>query len=163
MGDQARALASKFQDASGHLIALAQRLSEEQWRTPCVSDGRAVGVVLYHVAEGHALASDVIRALARGAPLPLGLVENSEQANQKNARQAEEHANCTRGETVEYLQRHGEAATELVRGLTDEDLARTGFVWGRQASVSQLIEHVLIGHLRVHLRAVRATIEQDCK
>ena len=81
MGEQAQILASQFQRANEGLIALAQQLSEELWKVPCVSDGRTVGVVLYHVAEGHAFTCEIIRSIARGAPSPSGLVQHQKEVS----------------------------------------------------------------------------------
>ncbi len=156
MSEIARDLADRFQRSNGELIVFAEGLSEEQWRALCPREWRTFGVVVYHIAEGLALITDVARAVATEQPLPPGLVRNAEEANSKNALQATEHVDCTRQETVELLHRNGAASVEFVRGLTNEQLARSRLVWGREATVEALIEHVLIGHLAGHYATLRA-------
>lgn len=159
MSERAHDLADRFEQANEELIAFARGLSETQWRTLCPREGRTVGAVVYHIAEGHALTTEVARSIALGEPLPEGLVQSNEEADLKNARQAKEHAGCTREETVELLRQNGSTAIRLVRRLTDEQLERVGSVWGGQGSVSGLIRYVLIGHLVDHFATLRAWIE----
>ncbi len=159
VSERAQQLADRFRKANEELISFSTGLSRAQWRMLCPREGRTVGVVLYHIAEGHALTTEVARTVALGLPLPQGLVQNKEDVDRKNALQALQHAECTAAETVELLRRNGSAAARFVRGLTDEQLENTGSVWGGEGSVAQLIEYVLIRHLEGHFATLRACID----
>ena len=161
MSERAHDLADRFDRANEDLIAFAQGLSRTQWRMLCPREGRTVGVVVYHVAEGHALTTEVTRAIALGEPLPEGLARSKEEVDLKNARQAEEHADRAQAETVELLQRNGAAAVRFVQDLTDEQLERVASLWGNQGTVAELIEHVMIRHLVGHFVTLRAWIEGE--
>jgi hypothetical protein len=77
-----------------------------------------------------------------------------------NARHAEACANVTQAETCALLQRHGALATELYRGLSDEQLARTGvtLVDGPPSTVAGLIDYLAIGEIERHGQAIREAI-----
>ncbi len=161
MSEPAHDLADRFERTNEELIAFARGLSRIQWRMLCPPEGRTVGVVVYHIAEGHVLTTEEARSIALGESLPEGLVQSKEEADRKNAEQALKHAACTQEETVDLLRRNGAAAVRMVRGLTDEQLDRVGFVWGNQGTVAELIEHVMIGHLASHFATLRAWAESE--
>jgi hypothetical protein len=52
-GSHAQALASEFRAESESLIALAATMDEREWTADCPTEGRSVGVVVGHIAEGH--------------------------------------------------------------------------------------------------------------
>lgn len=66
VSERAHDLADRFEQANEELIAFARGLSETQWRTLCPREGRTVGAVVYHIAEGHALTTEVARSIALG-------------------------------------------------------------------------------------------------
>jgi hypothetical protein len=50
---QAEALASEFRAENEALIALVAGMDERDWSADCPTEGRSVGVVVGHIAEGH--------------------------------------------------------------------------------------------------------------
>jgi hypothetical protein len=149
VGAWAEELADRFVRANEELIALAEGCSEAQWRP--------VGVVVHHVADDYAALLAVIEAVAVGGPAPV--VTRKELAG-RNAEHARRFAACTREETVALLRRNGAAVARVIRGLDDDQLRRTGEVLGRETSVAQLVETVLLAHVRGHMASIRATVSR---
>jgi uncharacterized damage-inducible protein DinB len=157
VGAWAEELADRFVRANEELIALAEGCSEAQWRARCDAEGWPVGVVVHHVADDYAALLAVIEAVAVGGPAPV--VTRKELAG-RNAEHARRFAACTREETVALLRRNGAAVARVIRGLDDDQLRRTGEVLGRETSVAQLVETVLLAHVRGHMASIRATVSR---
>lgn len=156
MGDRARALAERFEQANRELIAAIEECSEARWRTRCLAEDWSVGVTAHHVAEHYPLIVFCVRALAGGQPLP---ALSRAKIDQLNAHHARLQADCGREETAALLRRNGAAAASLTRGLADEQLDRSAavpFLGGAVLTAEQVIEQVLIGHIHNHLRSIRA-------
>src|SRR5215216_1156150 len=130
MGERAAALADQFEQTLGELIATVEGCSEEQWRAMCGAEGR---------------------------PLP---DLTWDDINGTNERRAGEQASCSKDEVLASLRDGGREMAAYVRGLSDEQLDRTGalpLAGGAQVSTQQLIEGgVLIDHARGHLASIRA-------
>jgi hypothetical protein len=77
-----------------------------------------------------------------------------------NAKHAREHATATKAETVALHKKNATAAASVVRGLSDQQLARSATVLqGMPAmSVEQLIRGVLLRHIDEHIDSVRKTV-----
>jgi hypothetical protein len=74
-----------------------------------------------------------------------------------NAEAAKQNANCTKDECLSELRQGGVAAASMLKGLSDEHLARTGTITGgRQMTAEQVAQFILIGHPQEHLKSVRA-------
>lgn len=155
MGRSAEDLAARFARANEDLIATVERSDEGQWRQPCPNEQWSVGVLAHHIAEDHALLAGFVQQLAKGEPLPALTLQ---QVDAMNAERAAQCADCTKEETLELLRRNGAAATEMVRTLSDDQLDRSGTFFGQTMSTTQLIEHVLIGHIAEHGRSIRAVV-----
>ena len=84
----------------------------------------------------------------------------TEQLDQGNAKHAQDHADCTKEETLEMLRTGGAAAATAVRGLTDEQLDKTSTVisGAPDMSVEQVIENVLIGSAAGHGASIKKTL-----
>ena len=157
MAERAEALAAKFEAANNDVIATVEAASDEQWAATCADEGWSVGVVAHHIAGGTPLITGLVQALASGADLP---ALTSEQLDQGNAQHAQEHANCTKEETLEMLRTGGPAAVTAVRGLSDEQLDRSSTVIAGvpDMSVEQVIENVLIHSATGHLASIKKSI-----
>jgi hypothetical protein len=73
-----------------------------------------------------------------------------------NAKHAKEYAGCSKAEVLEQLRTKGTEAAAMVRGLSDEQLDRSAVALQGMPAVSaaQMIERVLIGHVRSHLASI---------
>jgi Family of unknown function (DUF5519)/Mycothiol maleylpyruvate isomerase N-terminal domain len=158
MSERAQALAERFEAANDWLKATVEGLTEAQWSARAGTEGWSVGVTAHHLAADHAVLAGVVEAVATGRPLPALTME---MLHRYNAQHAEEHAHCTRAETLELLQREGAAAARMVRGLSDEQLERTAVIpWegGPPVNARQLIEQKLIGHIQEHLPSIQSVV-----
>ena len=157
MSERARALANRFEQVNHELAATVERCSEGQWRATTAGEGWTVGVVAHHVAGGHSAIAGLVERLATGQPLPNLTME---MIHQGNAAHAQEHANCTKAETVALLRQNGAAAATVVRGLQDDQLDRTASViaGAPPMSAQQVIEGILIGHVQEHSASIRSAL-----
>lgn len=155
MGTIGEALAAQFEQANEAVIAAVEALTDEQWAARTAAEGWSVGVAAHHIAASHAAIAGFTRLVATGqAPPPL----TPEMFDQINAQHAREHTACSIAETLELLRSGGAGAAAVVRTLTDEQLACTAPVLGRETSAAQVIEQILIGHPRQHLASIQAVI-----
>ena len=144
------------EQANNVLIATVEQISEADWRKQCASDDRPVGIVIHHVASAHAFVLGAAQAAAAGGPLP---TLTWEMVHEDNAKHAREQAGCDRAETIALLRRNSAEAARALRGLSDEQLARTG-TWGLDGEVTaqQVIELHMIDHVQEHLANIEAAI-----
>lgn len=156
MNTRAGALAEQFAAANGELIAAVAGCAAAEWRRPCEGEGRTIGVTAHHVAMGHAGFAQLLGALVAGQVVP---TISPEGLHEMNARHARDHADIGQAETLDALRRNGEDLARAVRGLSDEQLGlATPVFGGREMSVGQIIELVVIGHPRQHLGSIRAAL-----
>jgi hypothetical protein len=157
MGARAEQLASKFEQTCREFNTIVERLSDAEWKKPTTAEKWSVGVVAHHVAGGHVGISGIVQRLAKGQPLPNMTMET---LHEMNAKHAQEYANATKEETLGLLKTNGKQAAEVVRGLSDADLDRSGTVLtGMPAmTTAQAIEGILINHVNEHLENIRTAI-----
>ncbi len=152
MESRAQNLAARFAAVNQELIEFVACCSNADWKTPCVAEGWSAGVTVHHIATDYPAVLDVIAAIAGSSPAP---EVTREVLDHRNARHAQQFAQCTRSETASLLQRNGAAVMKMIVRLSDEQLQRSGNVLGRDLSVGTCIEDWLIGHIRRHLESIR--------
>jgi Domain of unknown function (DUF4111) len=158
---RAETLASAFRAENEALIALVVGMDDREWASDCPDEGRSVGVVVGHIAEGHLIIGQIVRAIAEGRPLPVQARRTVEQGAAFNARQARRLASGTKDDGLRMLRTNTERMTRFIGRLNDEDLAREAAgVPG--LTLADAIERGLIGHLQGHASAV-AGIGSDGK
>jgi hypothetical protein len=157
MAQRAQGLAEQFAKANSEFIATVERCTDAQWRTTTAGEKWSVGVVAHHVAQSHRGIADAVRMLATSQPLPHLTFEMIHQGNAEHAKQ---HANTTKEETLRLLRDGGAHAATVVRGLSDEQLDRSGKVVADVPAMSaqQFIEGILIGHVHEHLGNIKAAL-----
>jgi len=159
VSERAQALADQFERANQDFIAAVAALPEERWREPCRDEERLVCAVARHIAEAYQIELDAFAVIAAGEPLkPLALGE----LHAANARRAGRDATCTPAEVLDLARRNAAQVAAFVRGLTDEQLARSGVYVDVLPSMTldQLIERILVGHIRGHLKSIEAVTAQ---
>src|SRR5687767_9433929 len=92
---QAEALAARLEQGAQALAAFAASLTDAQWKTRCMPDGRTVGVIVHHVGFVYPIEIDIAQTIGNGKPLT-GLTMDDVHA--LNARHAVENADVTRSE-----------------------------------------------------------------
>jgi Mycothiol maleylpyruvate isomerase N-terminal domain len=154
-GTRADVLSEEYKAISDLLRGAIVGVPDEMWQAPTSGDGRQINVVAHHAAGSHAYIARQIQAMADGQPQHLTM----DQIHAGNAQHAREFAGCSRTETLELHDRGVAEATTIVRGLSDEQLAREGeFISGVPGSVEQAVQRVLIGHPREHTATIQATL-----
>jgi uncharacterized damage-inducible protein DinB len=156
MSTRATDLAAKLDEANATVIEAVENSSDADWQRVTASGGWTVGVAARHIAISHLPIMGLVELVGTGGEVPPVTME---MFHASNAQHAQEHASCTREEVLEILRRDGKAASEKLRGLSDEQLDRTAsmaFAGGAEMSAGQLVEMVLIGHPAEHLESIKA-------
>jgi hypothetical protein len=117
---RADALARRLEQGIDALIAFARPLTDGQWHTAVPKDGRAVGVVVHHVASVLPLEIQLAQTLAKGEPIT-GVTWDA--VHEMNAGHAKENAAVTKEEAIDLLRRNSVAAAAAIRALSDAELA----------------------------------------
>jgi hypothetical protein len=157
MGAKAEALAQQYEAKVHEATGIMEKLSEADWKKATSSERWSVAVVAHHIAASHEGIAGLIKAVASGQPLP-GLTMDTLHA--MNAKHAQEHANCTKAETVALHKKNAAAAAAAVRGLDDAQLGRSATVLAGlpPMNVEQMVNGILIGHVSEHLGSIRSSV-----
>lgn len=158
MSDRAQALAREFERANADAIRVVEDCPAERWQAHHPGENRTVNVLAHHIAVGHQLIAEWVQGIATGQQLPALTMDSFTEPNAQHARQ---YAQVTQPEVIAAMQQHGAAAARAVRGLSNEQLERAGELLGRQWRTQDVIEHVLIGHVRNHLDSIRQAVAAD--
>ncbi|HYS24173.1 MAG TPA: DinB family protein [Vicinamibacterales bacterium] len=118
---RADALADRLEQGARALAAFATSLTDAEWKVRTPHDGRAVGVIVHHVASVYPIEIQLAQTVADGKPVT-GLTMDDIDA--MNARHAAEHAGITRQAALELLRANSAAAAAAIRALSDEQLAQ---------------------------------------
>lgn len=155
--ERAAALADEFAAANDAAIAFAESCSESQWRTVVPGEEWTVGVVLHHVAEGHAQGARWLRSMAAGD----GVADTDDDLDRHNVTHAEQWSDVSVADTVALLRENGQRTEVVLRALTDEELDRTapfGPAGGQLFAVAQLAA-VASRHPRGHLAHAQEALD----
>ncbi|MDP9236817.1 MAG: DinB family protein [Chloroflexota bacterium] len=152
MAQRSEEFAKRFEQVNSEFAQAVESSSDAQWRAVCKDEGWPFGVTAHHAAVSTAGISGLVSAIVAGAAPAL----TQDQIDAGNAAHAKEQANCTREETAKLLRDNGVAAAQMVRGLSDEQLAKQGSFVGHDMTAGQAIEGVLIGHVAGHLASLKA-------
>jgi hypothetical protein len=156
-------LATRFAQVNEAIRHLVEPCTETQWQTPCVAEGWAVGVTVYHIAAGYdqeGWVAALIRAVLAGQARPPHPADLHPERDY-NTWQAQQAAACTPEETLRLLQHNEAAVLQLVEGLQDEDLDKVAPTSSGRTPISlqAILEHILINHAHEHLKSLQATLE----
>ncbi len=155
MSTHAESLADQFLHENDELVRLAERCSDAQWRMTCDAEGWTVGVTIHHVAADYLDLLAVIDAIVGGRAVPS---VTREGLDERNSRHAERFAGCSKGETVALLRHNAATVANAIRALSDDQLARSGTLLGRDVAVEHIIRVSLMGHIESHMTSVRAAL-----
>jgi len=77
-----------------------------------------------------------------------------------NATHAAEHASCTKAEPIALHEQGAAKAAAILRGLSDEQLAKGGtvFTGAPPMTAEEMVSRALIGHMDDHFGSIRKTI-----
>jgi len=157
MGAKGEALAKQIEAKTKEATAVLEKLSDADWKKVTEAEKWPVGVTAHHLAGGLEAVAGIISGIVAGhAPgnFTRGMLD------QMNAQHAKEHANCSKAETVALLKKDAATATAVVRGLSDDQLAKSGIVFtdAPPMTAEQLVQRALIMHIDEHFGSIRKTV-----
>jgi hypothetical protein len=154
------ALADRLEQGARALAEFAGTLSDKEWRTRIPLDGRAVGVVVHHVASVLPLEIQLAERLAEGKPI----TEVTWQAvHDMNAKHARECAGVTKSDALELLRRNSAAAAAVIRRLTEAQLAQAAPVSlyaDAPLTCQFMLEDHAVRHSYHHLARIRQALNR---
>jgi len=157
MAARAEALAKQFETKVQEATAVLDRLSEADWKKTTSAEKWPVGVVAHHLAGAHEPIAGIIKGVASGQSRPSMTMD---QLHEMNAKHAQEHAKCTKAETLALHKKGAAAAASVLRGLSDAELGKTGAVLAGMPPMTaeQVVSRVLLQHIDEHLGSIRAAV-----
>lgn len=159
---RSEALAAELERVNGELVGYLRGLDERQWLTPGVNsplirlgdedEHRPVGTIAHHVANAYLRSATGLRLMAEGQPVPRPEPGSA-------ARHAAANAEPDQAETIRLLEELGAQLAGVIRGLTDDELAREASTFMGTTSVAAFIQRAVIFHPLWHHSSIRATFE----
>lgn len=159
MGAKTEALARQFEGKARDAVATLEKLGDADWMKVTAAEKWTVGVTAHHLAGALEAVAGIVTGIVSGAPSPGNFTRA--MLDEMNAQHAKEHADCTRAETYALFQKGAAAAFAVVRGLSDDQLAKSGTVFTDvpPMTTEQLIMLGLLGHIDEHVGSIRKTID----
>jgi hypothetical protein len=156
MSERANELTADFKDAVQAVTNFVEGCDDASWAAVCTGENWSVGVTPHHIAGGIGPIGNIAKAVAHQGPVP---PITPEMLDQSNAQHAQDYANVTQIEVLELLRAASPHVAEMVRGLTEEQLASSAQLFGGSFIADQVITQVLIGHIRTHLESMVAAAD----
>jgi hypothetical protein len=160
MGRRVDDLADRFEAVHQEVVAFCEVLSDDDWTTLVPNEQRTAGVLIQHIAYGYTAEAALIRAIVNGQPLP-EIYNDRAVLDEINARDAVDLLPGTKDDALRSLDRHARRTTRFLRGLSDEDLAKSqpiGLFGGADWTVDALITRIILGHPRTHVESIRQAL-----
>ena len=161
MNTRVEALALRIERGGEVLAAFCETLTPEQWWVNVPSEGRAVGVLIHHVAWMYPPEMDLAALIASGATLQSAGIDWS-YVNLVNASHANENSRPDQAVTIAMLRKNSKDAAERVRAFSDAqlDIVSVNTLHGyAPLSLQYWIEAHPIKHPYEHLEAIRAALQ----
>jgi hypothetical protein len=157
MGARSEALAKQFEGKVQEAVAVLEKLSDADWKEVTEVEHWTVGVTAHHLASALEPVAGIVSTIVSGRSR--GHFTRA-MLDEMNARHAQDHANCTKAETIAILRRGAASAAAVVRGLHDDQLAKSGTVFtdAPPMTVEQVITSGLITHIDAHFGSIRKTV-----
>jgi Mycothiol maleylpyruvate isomerase N-terminal domain len=157
MAAKSAALAKEFDAKAEDAMATLQKLSDADWRNVTEAEKWSVGVTAHHLAGVLEPISHMIKAVVSGqarGTLTAAMID------EMNAQHARDYVHCTKAETIELLRNGAAVASATIRGLNDDQLAKSGTVVtdAPPMTAAQLITSGLIAHIDEHFDSIRKTV-----
>lgn len=144
--------------SQGSSRRFARALTDVQWHTPVLKDGRKIGVVVHHVASVYPIEIQLAQTLAGGKPVT-GVTMDDVHA--MNAAHAKEYEAVTKEATLNLLRHNSAAAATAIRSLTDEELdraAEASLYSNAPVTCQFMLEDHAVRHSYHHLARIQKTL-----
>ena len=157
MGAKGEALAKQYEAKVQEATGVIEKLSDADWKKVTAAEKWPVGVTAHHVAGAHEPIADIVKTVASGQSMPHFTMQ---MLDEMNAKHAKDFAACTKAETLALHKKGAAAAAAVVRGLSDEQLAKSGTVLAGMPAMSaeQIVTGILINHIDDHFGSIRKTV-----
>jgi uncharacterized damage-inducible protein DinB len=157
MGAKGEALAKQFEAKAQEATAVLEKLSDADWKKMTAAEKWSVGVTAHHVAQSHEGISGIIKAVAAGQSMGNFTMD---MLNDMNAKHAKDFANVSKAETIELHKKNAASAAAVVRGLSDDQLAKSATVLTGMPAMTteQIVTNILINHIDDHFGSIRKTV-----
>lgn len=149
-------LADQFEALNAQFMETVAAIPADAWSTKMTEDGWSVGVEAHHVVGWYGDLANMVSVLASGAAVPPGALTG---LNERNARHAAADVTRTREEALAIARAESGKPAAALRALTAEQLAQSHDMGGRQMTVQQIAENVVVGHTRMHMGRIKAALE----
>lgn len=147
-------LADEYDGIMAQVIDVAESCSDEDWMVACPKEGRTVGVLFDHIAEGNPQVVAWIDEFLAGRPVPL----TPDELNARNADHAHRAASRPRVQTIQDLKDGSKSTSHAIRSLSEAQLHETQeFAWAGRQQVAWVASAAL-RHPRGHLRSIREAL-----
>jgi hypothetical protein len=157
MSARAETLAKQFEAQAAEMTSALEKISDADWKKVTSAEKWPVGVTAHHVAGSHEPIAGILKTVASGQTMPPFTMQ---MLDEMNAKHATDFAGCTKAETIELHKKGAAAAAATVRALSDAELDRSGTVLTGMPAMTaqQIVENILISHVKDHLGSIRATV-----
>ena len=157
MGAKGETLAKQFEAKAQEATAALEKLSDADWKKVTEAEKWSVGVTAHHVASSHEPIAGIIKTIASGQSMPHFTMD---MLHESNAKHAKEFANVSKADTIALHKKGVAAAAAVVRGLGDDQLAKSGNVLAEAPPMSaeQIVTGILINHIDDHFGSIRKTV-----
>jgi hypothetical protein len=157
MGAKAEALAKQYEAKVQEATGVLEKLSDADWKKVTAAEKWSVGVTAHHVAGSHEPIANILKTVATGQAMPNFTMD---MLNDMNAQHAKEFANCTKADTIALHKKGAAAAATVLRGLSDEQLAKSGTVLAGMPAMSaeQIATGILMNHIDDHFGSIKKTV-----
>ncbi len=156
MGAKSESLASQLESKAQRAAAVIETLSDADWKKVTEAEKWTVGVTAHHLARGLEAVAGIVTSIVSGQSRGNF---TRKMLDDMNAEHAQEHAGCTKPETLALMKKGAAAAAGVVRRLSDGELAKSGTVFADAPPMTaeQLITGGLLKHIDEHLGSIRKT------
>ena len=157
MGAKGEELAKQFEAKAQEATAVLEKLSDADWKKVTEAEKWPVGVTAHHVAGAHEQIAGIVKTIASGQSMPHFTMDMLHAANAKHA---QEFAGVGKADTMALHKKGVAAAAAVVRGLSDEQLAKSGTVLAGAPAMSaeQIVTGILINHINDHFGSIKKTV-----
>src|SRR5262245_2721807 len=160
VNQRANALADRLEAGARALAAFASSLTDAEWETPVLKDGRKIGVVVHHVASVYPLETQLAQTLAGGKAVT-GVTMDDVHAI--NAAHAKENDAVTKDAALALLRLNSAVAGSAIRAFTDEELdraAEASLYSDAPVTCQFMLEDHAVRHSYHHLASIQRTLKR---
>lgn len=150
-------IGQQFEDLNDEVAAIIEGCSDQEWQAVSVGEGWTIAAVAHHIAIVQQAFVGMVEHFSRGRTYSPDFT--MDDIHRKNAEHAQEYAQADRQECLDILASSRATMRNLIEGFDDSDLDRVAGTFGGNAlSIGQVLEHVVVGHVREHLGSMNATL-----